>query len=482
MELVAVLAIPAVASCLVLLPALARLAAVVTLLASGLSLALATRIAGAVVRSGPQTALGGYLDCDALGALVLLLVAFVGTTASLYSAGYLGARDHGERRLERRRYYPLYNLFLLSMLAVPIIGHIALMWIAVSLTTLLSAFLVGYDDTPEALEAAWKYVVLTTLGAILALLGILILYWASDIAGSGPFSWAGLLAAAPHMPPALLWTGFLLVLVGFGTKAGLVPMHTWLPDAHSQAPASICALLSGVETTTVLYAILRLFPALEAGGLVQARSWFIVFGLISVGAAALLLIHVRDYKRMFAFSTVEHMGIILVAVGLGGGAAHLGAAYQITAHALAKSFCFYAAGVAVLAVGTQEIAAVRGLMQSSPGAALALLLGGLAIAGAPPFAVFVSEFAIFKAGLAAGHYWTIGLLALFVVVAFCGILLQISRMLFGAPPEPSVTAGAAPATCRVTLLLAAIPMIVLGLFVPAAFQGLLSAAAAALGS
>ena len=175
------------------------------------------------------------------------------------------------------------------------------------------------------------------------------------------------------------------------------------------------------------------------------------------------------------------MGIILVAVGLGGGAAHLGAAYQITAHALAKSFCFYAAGIAVLAVGTQEIAAVRGLLQSSPGAALALLFGGLAIAGAPPFAVFVSEFAIFSAGLASGHYWTIGLLALFVVVAFCGILLQIGRMLFGAP-EPSVSAGPAPATCRATLLLAAIPMVVLGLYVPAAFQGLLSAAAAALGS
>ncbi len=298
---------------------------------------------------------------------MLLLVAFVGTTAALFSAGYLGARGHHDDRRDARRYYALFNLFLLSMLAVPMVAQIALMWIAVSLTTLLSAFLVGYEDTAEALEAAWKYVVLTTLGAVLALLGILILYWATRTAGAGPFTWAGLVAAAPKMPPALLWTGFLLILVGFGTKAGLVPMHTWLPDAHSQAPASICALLSGVETTTVLYMILRLFPALEAAGLAQARSWFIVFGLVSVGVAALLLIHVRDYKRMFAFSTVEHMGIILVAVGLGGGGAHLGAAYQITAHALAKSFCFYAAGVAVLAVGTQEIAAVRGLLAELAG-------------------------------------------------------------------------------------------------------------------
>ncbi len=480
MELTAVLLVPALAAGLVLHPALARYAAAITLAASALALVLALAIAATIVGSGPMTGLAGLLSADALGALVLLLVAFVGTTAALFSTGYLGARGHHDDRRDARRYYALFNLFLLSMLAVPMVAQIALMWIAVSLTTLLSAFLVGYEDTPEALEAAWKYVVLTTLGAILALLGILILYWATRTAGDGPFTWAGLVAAAPKMPQALLWTGFLLILVGFGTKAGLVPMHTWLPDAHSQAPASICALLSGVETTTVLYMILRLFPALEAAGIANVRSWFIVFGLISVGVAALLLIHVRDYKRMFAFSTVEHMGIILVAVGLGGGAAHLGAAYQITAHALAKSFCFYAAGISVLAVGTQEIAAVRGLLQSSPGAALTLLLGGLAIAGAPPFAVFVSEFAIFKAGLAAGQYWTIGLLAFFVVVAFCGILLQIGRMLFGAP-EPAATIVAAPLACRATLLLAAIPMTVLGLYVPTAFQSLLSAAAAALG-
>jgi hydrogenase-4 component F len=480
MELTAVLLVPALAAALVMHRTLVRFAAAITLAASVVTLALALAIAAAAVRSSPVTGLMGWLSADALGALVLVLVAFVGTTAALFSAGYLGARGHPDSPRARRRYYALFNLFLLSMLAVPIFAEIALMWIAVSLTTLLSAFLVGYEDTPEALEAAWKYVVLTTLGAILALLGILILYWATRTAGEGPFTWSGLLAAAPKMPPALLWTGFLLILIGFGTKAGLVPMHTWLPDAHSQAPASICALLSGVETTTVLYAILRLFPALEAAGLAQARSWFIVFGLISVGVAALLLIHVRDYKRMFAFSTVEHMGIILVAVGLGGGAAHLGAAYQITAHALAKSFCFYAAGIAVLAVGTQEIAAVRGLLRSSPAAALTLLLGGLAIAGAPPFAVFLSEFAIFKAGLAAGQYWTIGLLAFFVVVAFCAILLQLTRMIFG-PPEPSVMTAAAPAACRATLLLAAIPMTILGLYVPAAFQSLLSAAAATLG-
>ena len=221
---------------------------------------------------------------------------------------------------------------------------------------------------------------------------------------SNPLPGSGLVEAAPHMPPALLWPAFLLILVGFGTKVGLVPMHTWLPDAHSQAPASICALLSGVETTTVLYVILRLFPVIGVAPGLDARPWFIGFGLLSVGIATLLLIYVRDFKRMFAFSTVEHMGIILVAAGLGGADAHLGAAYQMTGHAIAKSFCFFAAGMTVMAVGTQDIASVRGLIRSSPLAAIALLAGGFAIAGAPPFAIFVSEFVILKAGLTSGQY------------------------------------------------------------------------------
>ena len=214
-------------------------------------------------------------------------------------------------------------------------------------------------------------------------------------------------------------------------------MHTWLPDAHSQAPASICALLSGVETTTVLYVILRLFPVIGVAPGLDARPWFIGFGLVSVGVAALLLIQVRDFKRMFAFSTVEHMGIILVAAGFGGAEAHLGAAYQMTGHALAKSFCFFAAGMTVMAVGTQEIASVRGLIRSSPLAALALMAGGFAIAGAPPFAVFVSEIVILKAGVASGQYVSVALLAFFVVVAFCAITFHINRMVFGLPEAPT---------------------------------------------
>jgi hydrogenase-4 component F len=477
MELALLLLTPALASGFSLTPAGRRLAPPVTLAAMAVVLGLAVSVAVEAARYGHLAFGEEWFACDGLGALVVLLVAFVGLTASLFSWGYLRRGTHGG---SERTYYALFNLFVLSMLAVPILANVALMWIAVELTTLLSAFLVGFEDTAEALEAAWKYVVLTTLGAVLALLGFLILYWGSRIAGFEPFTWTGLVAAAPHMPPALLWPAFLLILVGFGTKVGLVPMHTWLPDAHSQAPASICALLSGVETTTVLYVILRLFPVIGVAPGLDARPWFVGFGLFSVGVATLLLIYVRDFKRLFAFSTVEHMGIILVAAGLGGSEAHLAAAYQMTGHAIAKSFCFFAAGVVAMTSGTQEIAAVRGLVRSSPLAAAALVAGAIAIAGAPPFAIFVSELSILRAGMASGQYVAIGLLALFIVVAFCAVMRHVNRMAFG-PADGAAVSAAVPLSCKLTLALAAIPLVVIGIWIPFPLQALLRAAAAAMG-
>ncbi|HEY6387942.1 MAG TPA: proton-conducting transporter membrane subunit [Candidatus Acidoferrum sp.] len=480
MELASILLIPFLASAFSLLPIGRRFAAPVTIIASALVLGLAVAVAAEAARTGQVAASGEWLTCDGLGALILLLVAFVGFTAAVFSWGYIAQSVKRGRRKSIRLYYGLYNLFVLSMLAVPLLANVALMWIAVELTTLLSAFLVGFDDTSEALEAAWKYVILTTLGAVLALLGFLILYWGSRIAGLEPFTWVGLVEAAPRMPPALLWPAFLFILVGFGTKVGLVPMHTWLPDAHSQAPASICALLSGVETTTVLYVILRLFPVVGVAPGLDARPWFIGFGLLSVAVATLLFIHVRDFKRMFAFSTVEQMGIILVAAGLGGTEAHLGAALQITGHAIAKSFCFFTAGVIVLGLGTQEIASVRGLVRSSPLAAIALLVGGFAIAGAPPFAVFVSEFVIFKAGLASGQYLVVAALGVLVVIAFCAVMLHINRMVFGVA-EQEKRAAIVPMSCKATLALAAIPLVIIGIYIPTPLFNLLRAAAGAMG-
>ncbi len=480
MVLAAVLLVPVVASLLTLAMGTQHRRGLLTVLAMASVLALSLAAARSTLAKDQISTAGGWLACDGLGALILVLVAFVSFTAALFSAGYLAQRHPHEESGWHSAYYPLFNLFVASMLAVPLMANVALLWVALELTTLLSAFLVGFEATPEALEAAWKYALLTTLGAIIALLGVLILYWGTRVAGKEVFTWNELITDAPAMPPALIWPAFLLILIGFGTKVGLVPMHTWLPDAHSQAPAPICALLSGVETSTALYVILRLYAVLSRVPGSEAEPWFLVFGVLSVGVATILLVQVRDYKRMFAFSTVEHMGIILLAVGLGSADARFAAAYQITAHALAKSFCFFASGIVVLVLGEQRIAAVHGLARRAPIAAVPLIAGALAITGMPPSAIFASELLILKAGLARGEYLVTGFLALFIVVGFAAIMRHATRMSFGAGPLGRWP-GVVPGTCLAALAITAAPLVILGLSMPTALVGLLQLAGTAMG-
>lgn len=478
MNLFVILGLPLLAALISWLSRGRRVAPAATLVACAIALFLASAAALQVAAGGPAIAIPNWVELDGLGALILLLVAAVATTAALFSWGYI-AGERNDRRL--RRYYANYNLFVFAMLLVPVLVEPALVWTAVELTTVLAVYLVAFDNTHEAVEAAWKYSVLTIMGGAIALLGFLVLFCATRF-GDAPFTWAGLFTLAPRVSPPVLETAFVLILVGFGATAGLVPLHTWLPDAHSQAPSPICALLSGVKTTVALYVILRLVPVLNASGRIDVDRWAILVGLISAGVAAFLILQVTDYKRLFAFSTVEHMGIILTAAGLGGAAAHYGAVYQLLNHALTKSFCFLAAGTALLAVDTRQIASVRGLIRTSPAAGAALLLGGLAISGAPPLAVFLSEFSIFRAGIAQHHYIATGLLAAFVVLAFFGILYHLNRMVFGCP-EPA-HAGALPVklptTCTLALALAAIPVVIFGMYIPQPLHALLQMAAAGL--
>ncbi len=480
MVLSAILLVPLLPAVLALIEPVRRWIDWITVVAMAATLGLSVSAAADTIAYGQVSAIGGWLACDGLGVLIVVLVAFVGFTSALYSVGYIARHGSQDRVADLANYFALFNLFMISMLAVPLMANVALLWVALELTTLFSAFLVGFNGTPEALEAAWKYATLTTLGAIIALLGVLILYWGTRIIAGEAFTWNELIAAAPNMPPALVWPAFLLILVGFGTKVGLVPMHTWLPDAHSQAPAPICALLSGVETSTALYVILRLFSVLSRIPGSEARPWFLAFGLISVAVATLLLLRVRDYKRMFAFSTVEHMGIILLAVGLGGADAQFAAVYQITAHALAKSFCFFAAGTVLLLAGEQWIAAVRGLARRAPVAAVPLLAGGLAITGMPPSPVFVSELLIVRAGLAQGHYLVIGILAMLIVIGFAAIMRHITQMSFGEPDQAQSTVRI-PRTCATALAVTALPLVILGLYLPVGLGTLFQLAGSAIG-
>jgi hydrogenase-4 component F len=480
MTLAWILIVPAIAT----LAALAsrRAAPWVTLASAVVVLALSANAALMVAGGATLHEAFGGLSLDALSAVYLLLVAFVGVTAALYSIGYLRVHDAGHEGTtpRYRAYWPLYNLFMISMLGVPLVSDLAVIWIAIELTTIFSAFLVAYENRSAALEAAWKYVALTSVGAMIALFGMLVLYYGIHHAGQ-PVTWPGLLAAAPSLPPALLLVCFVLWLVGFGTKAGLVPMHTWLPDAHSQAPASICALLSGVEVSGALYMLLRIYPALVRNpGIAHPGNWYLVAGLLSVAVAAFLLLQVHDFKRLFAYSTIEHMGVILAACGLGMGAHELGTVYQFFAHAFTKSFCFYAAGMATIVFGTQEIAKVRGLMSRAPVAGWALLLGGLAIAGAPPFALFISEFQILATGFATGQYVATGLLTALLVLAFIAILYQVGRIVFGEPAQAAPRMKL-PASSLAAMAIAFVPMLVFGFYLPPPLQALIHQAAALLG-
>jgi hydrogenase-4 component F len=490
-----ILLVPIVAALLVCIPFGRRWVPGVTVVSCLADLMLVARLARLVVGGHApgellEPAWSKWIAVDGLSALILLLIALVGTVAAIYSVGYMAHDNLTSKQL--RLYHANYNLFIFSMLAIPVLAEPTLVWIVVELTTLCSALLVSFDNTREALEAAWKYVVLSLMGAGVALFGFLVLFAAIHAgggAGAYTYTWTGLVIAAPKMPALLIQTAFLLILIGLGTKVGLVPMHTWLPDAHSQAPSPVCALLSGIETTSILYVILRLFPVVQSVPGAHADRWALILGLTSVGTAAFLLLQVKDYKRLFAFSTVEHMGIIVAALGLGASAADYGAMQQIVSHSVTKSFCFFAAGAVLLATGTHEIAAVRGLIRRSPLAGAALVFGGLAITGAPPLAVFLSEFAILKAGLATGRYVATGLLAIFIVVAFFGIMAHVNRMVFGAPlsaePEQrNSERGTAegfhlPFSCRLALMLAAVPVLVLGVYVPKPLQDLLTLAAAA---
>jgi hydrogenase-4 component F len=470
--------LPLVAALLCWVKPLRNIAWGVTVVCLSISFALAVVSAHQVLVNGRSIGIPGWFEADGLGALMILLVSFVCDLAAIFAGGYM---HHSERSDRLWWFYCNYNLLVFALIVVPALTDPNLVWVGVELITLFAILLVGFENTPNALEAAWKYAILTLMGAPISLLGFLMLYWAYRSAGgTGSETWQGLHAMAPLMSPNLLKLSFLLVFVGFGSKTGFVPTHTWLPDAHSQAPTPICAVLSGVKTSVPLYAVLRFLSIILASPEAKLGEWMVVLGLCSVAVAAFLLLQVRDYKRMFAYSTVEHMGIILTAAGFATQDGALGAVAQMLNHSLTKSLCFYAAGIVLLSLGTRQIRDVRGLFRVSPFAAGALLLCALAIAGAPPFPIFLSEFSILSAGLRSGHNAAVAILATLIVVAFVGIMLQVNNMIFGKS-ELYSSPEAIPASCRTAVIIGAIPILLLGVFIPQSVHSLLVLAAQQLG-
>ncbi len=443
----------------------------------------------AITAHGHTSELGDWLYADALSGLSALLTSFVAVVAALYSIGYLRV-DMREQRPWRggglklvRRYYGLFNLFVLSMLAVPLSNSLGVLWIAIEATTLSSVFLVAFYGSAESLEAAWKYVIVGSVGIALALFGTVLTYYAGiHVLGAGfNLNWSELAPVASRLNPDVMRLAFLFITVGYGAKTGLAPMHTWLPDAHSEAPSPISALLSGVLLSAALYAILRYFAlATPSLGRAYTATLLLGFGLLSLLAAALLMLRQRDYKRLLAYSSIEHMGLIAMGVAFGGALGVYGALYQLVNHAITKTLLFFASGQLLLKFETKRINGVSGVMRLMPVTGPLLVIAGLAITGAPPFGIFASEMTILGAGFQSGQVVaalvTLGLIA----TIFIAFLSHWNVMLFG-PPTPGAKRGEVSVVSLAAMVITVTLVIALGLATPAPLSALLHQAAAVLG-
>jgi hydrogenase-4 component F len=372
-----------------------------------------------------------FLRADALSAVFLLATGFLYAAVAVYAIGYTRTgRDHGSGRLARR-FWVGFNLFAWAMIAAPLMSNLALLWVAIEVTTVVSALLVAIEDTDGAAEAAWKYVLLASAGLGLALLATIFAYYAgAHVLGQGyDLGFPQLLAVASRLPHTAVQLAFVLAVVGFGTKMGLVPVHTWLPDAHSEAPTPVSALLSGSLLAISFYAILR-FYQVAAGTLGSGfpRTVLLVFGVASLLLAALYLFGQRDIKRLLAYSSVEHMGILAIGVSFGAPAALAGVLLHVLAHAAAKGNAFMGAGVFVRKFGTKRIAAIRGGLDLLPWSGPLFLIAIFALGAMPPFGLFRSEFEIVAGGLGSRNYATAAVLIIAVTAAFFGLAAATTRM------------------------------------------------------
>jgi hydrogenase-4 component F len=424
----------------------------------------------------------GIWYMDSLSAFMVTMISFVGLVTSLYSISYMRHEvEAGEVAPDRLRlYYTFLHLFMATMLLVCVVDNLGIMWIAIEATTLASAFLVGFYEKPEALEATWKYIIICSVGITLALLGIVLTY-ASSVNSLGEvsdaLSFTTLRANAALLDPTFLKIAFIFVIVGYGTKVGFAPMHTWLPDAHSQAPTPVSGLLSAVLLNCALYGILRFHIIVSITVPGFSATLLIIFGLLSLATAAAFIIVAKDIKRMLAYSSIEHMGIIALGFGIGGFFGVFGALLQMLNHAIAKCLMFFGAGSVVQKYATKEMAQIRGIGTVMPVTAILLVGGALAITGSPPFGLFVSEISILQGGLDAGQWGVSVVYMALVALIFAAFMFHVGRMVFG-PPSEDVTPGEGHPWRNTLLALLLGGSLLLGLYLPSPLHDLLTKAAA----
>jgi hydrogenase-4 component F len=389
---------------------------------------------------GLLAALAGLLKeqffVDPFNVFLVALTAFVGFTTALFSRPYMRIEEHHGRvnSARLRLYHSMYQLFTFMMLLCLLSNNVGILWVAMEGATLTTVLLVSLYRTPASLEAAWKYFILCSVGIAQALFGTILLYFAAEkVLGPGGTSllWTHLHEVRGQLEPTVLSLAFVFLLVGFGTKVGLVPLHNWLPDAHAEGPTPISAVLSGLLLNVALYAVVR-SKVLVDGALGRNFSGGLMmgFGLLSVVVAAFFLSRQRDIKRMFAYSSVEHMGIITFAFGMGGPVAAFAGLLHMTVHSLTKSAIFFTVGHASQKTGTQNMADIRGLIEQSPAIGWGLVIGSLAILGMPPFGVFTSEFMVLTTAMHE-HAWATPFLLVALGVAFAAIFGKVQPMAFG---------------------------------------------------
>lgn len=414
---------------------------------------------------------------DSLGLFFLSIVSLLFLSVSIYSIGYFrNEREPVRKEGVRHLFVPCMLFFLAAMTLTTLAAQVGVLWIAVEVTTVSSAPLIYYHHNHQALEAAWKYLLICSVGIAIALLGIFFVV-ASGRGVISDLDFATIVRYAGSMDPHWLRIGFILILIGFGTKMGLAPLHNWLPDAHSEAPFPVSALLSGAVLNCAFLGILRFYQILHAAGLADfAEKLLGLFGLISLFVAAVFITGQRDYKRLLAYSSVEHMGIMAFGIGVG---ARFGTLLHAVNHSMAKGLLFLAAGQILLSYRTKDSSEVRGLLKTVPETGLLFLLGGLAIVGLPPFSPFISEFLILREGIAQG-YWT----GAFLYLLFLGVIfVSMSRIVLGmVQGEPKEFSGEKPSYWMIApTALLGVGLLVFGVYLPAPFVSFLQDAVHLLG-
>ena len=407
------------------------------------------------------------LIIDDFNIYLVTLTTFVGFTASVFSASYIGHELEIGRLTPvlLRFYHALYQAMMGAMIVALVANNVGLMWVGVEVATLSTVMMVGMYRTHVAVEAAWKYFILGSVGIALAFFGTILVYLVSqEVLGEGlpAMAWDRMVQSAAKFDSRLLSLAFVFLLVGYGTKVGLAPFHAWLPDAHAEGPTPISAVLSGLLLNVALYALLRFKILLAANpATLNVGAIMVVLGLISLVFAGFMLYRRRDIKRLFAYSSIEHMGIITFAFGIGGPLANFAGLLHMTMHSLTKSAIFYAVGHIAQVKGTQRIADIRGLSVSHPALAVGLALGVVAIAGLPPFGVFMSEFMLVSSSFFRAPILAI-VLVTGILVAFGALVLRLQDVLFGEPVGPTAPVKAS----YVPLFVHLAVVLVAGLWLP----------------